>query len=228
MKTITAGIALFAAATFTADSTRIAAHPAYTRVVVTFTGGTLEFGQVEASDPSTAGGAVRVRVRHPGVRAAALPASGDGVRAVVAGAPNRVSANLSFAAGRYKYLEVQVLHAPERLVLDLYRSRSPSAAAEVPIGRRGCLALTRVVPGTRSLLARGTERDLFEHSFLLRVRDGRGRIVGEKIMTAVGAWSGRVRYRVATRQRGTLEAVAFSAKDGALACLAQAGVTLEP
>ena len=171
---------------------------------------------------------MRVRVRHPGVRAAALPASGDGVRAVVAGAPNRVSANLSYGSGRYKYLAVSVLHSPERLVLDLYRSRPPSSAAEVPIGRRGCLALTRVVPGTRSLLVRGTERDLFEHSFLLRVRDGRGRVVGEKIMTAVGPWSGRVRYRVATRQRGTLEAVAFSAKDGALACLAQSGVMLEP
>ena len=35
-----------------------------------------------------------------------------------------------------------------------------------------------------------------------------------------------VHYKVAHRQRGTLEAVAFSAKDGALECLAQRRVTL--
>ncbi len=148
MKTV--ALAMFAFAALTASSTSIGAHPAYTRVVVTFTGGTLQFGEVEASDPSTAGGSVRVRVRHPGVRAAALPVSGDGVRAVVAGAPNRVSANLSYGSGRYKYLAVSVLHSPERLVLDLYRSRPPappprcrSGAAAVWRSRASCPAPAR-------------------------------------------------------------------------------------
>ncbi len=229
MTSIIAGLALFAAAaTLTAASTRIGAHPAYTRVVVDFTGGALEFGEVEASDHSTANGTVRVRVRHPGVRARAKPARGDGVRAVVAGARDRVSANLTFARDRYKYVEARVLHAPERLVLDLYRSRPPGPAGEIRVGRRGCLELSDIAPRSRALSVRGRERDLFEHSFLLRVRDRDGRVVGERIMTAVGAWAGRVRYRVRARQQGTLEAVAFSAKDGALTCIAQARVRLEP
>jgi hypothetical protein len=35
-----------------------------------------------------------------------------------------------------------------------------------------------------------------------------------------------VRYRAVHRQAGTLEAVAFSPKDGALACIAQVRVNL--
>jgi hypothetical protein len=47
-------------------------------------------------------------------------------------------------------------------------------------------------------------------------------------MTARGAWSTRVRYRVGRRQAGTLEAVAESAKDGSLDCLVQVRVVLRP
>jgi hypothetical protein len=47
-------------------------------------------------------------------------------------------------------------------------------------------------------------------------------------MTARGAWSARVSYRVGTAQTGTLEAVAGSAKDGSLACLVQVRVGLNP
>jgi hypothetical protein len=74
----------------------------------------------------------------------------------------------------------------------------------------------------------GRERDLFEHSFVLRVRDSAGRVVGRRIMTADGAWSTRVGYRVTRPQRGTLEGVADSAKDGSLVCIVQVGVALSP
>jgi len=173
-----------------------------------------------------ADGAVRVRMRHRNVQAQAAPARAAGVRAVVTGGRNRLDVRATYARRRFKYVQVSTLHAPERLVIDLYRSRPPTRAAEIRTGRRSCLTLTSVSAGRRSFRVTGTERDLFEHSFVLRVRDRAGRVVGRRIMTAVGAWSTRVGYRVATRRRGTLEAVAESAKDGSLACIVQVGVTL--
>jgi hypothetical protein len=217
-----------AAAGLTAERTRIGAHPATVRVVVDFSGGTLVAGEFEATDPGPADGTVRVRLRHRGVRAHAAPARAAGVRATVTGATNRLDVAARAAAGRFKYLLVGVLHAPERLVLDLYRSRPPVAGAEIPVGAGGCLAITSVVPGARAFTVRGRERDLFEHSFVLRVRNRAGRVVGQKVMTANGAWRARVGYRVSAGQPGTLEAVADSAKDGSLDCLAQVRVTLAP
>ena len=217
-----------AAAGLEAVRTRIGAHPATVRVVVDFTGGALQLGELEATDPNPADGTVRVRLRHRGVRAHAAPVRADGVRATVTGAANRVDVAARAAAGRFKYLRVSVLHAPERLVLDLYRSRPPVAGAEIPVGAGGCLAITSVVPGSHAFAVRGREQDLFEHSFVLRVRNRAGRVVGQKAMTANGAWRARVGYHVSAGQPGTLEAVADSAKDGSLDCLAQLRVTLAP
>jgi Immunoglobulin-like domain of bacterial spore germination len=217
-----------AAASLTAVHTRIGAHPATVRVVVDFAGGALRAGDIEATDPDPADGTARVRLRHRGVRASAAPARAAGVRATVTGARNRLDVAARASAGRFKYLRVSVLHAPERLVLDLYRSRPPVAGAEIPVGARGCLAIASVAAGRHAFTLRGRERDLFEHAFVLRVRNRAGRVVGRKAMTAGGAWRARIGYRVATSQPGTLEAVADSAKDGSLACLAQVHVTLAP
>ena len=150
------------------------------------------------------------------------------MRAVVIGARDRLDVRATYARRRFKYVQVTTLHAPERLAIDLYRSRPPRSAAEIRAGRRGCLALTGVLFGERSFTVRGRERDLFEHSFLVRVRDHSGRSVGRRIMTAEGAWSARVGYRVKARERGTLEGVAESARDGSLACIVQVGVVLAP
>jgi hypothetical protein len=46
------------------------------------------------------------------------------------------------------------------------------------------------------------------------------------VHVAAGRWSAKLRYRTTRRQFGTLEGVAASAKDGALACLVQERVTL--
>jgi len=221
-------LALTAAAGLTAVGTRIGAHPATVRVVVDFSGGTLVAGEFEATDPNPADGTVRVRLRHPGVQTHAGAVRGAGVRAAVAGAHNRLDVVARATAGRFKYLRVSVLHAPERLVLDLYRSRPPVAGAEIPVGAGGCLAISSVAPGSRAFTVRGREHDLFEHSFVLRVRNRAGRVVGQKVMTANGAWRARVGYHVSAGQPGTLEAVADSAKDGSLDCLAQVRVTLAP
>jgi hypothetical protein len=217
-----------AAPRLAAVSTRIGAHPAYVRVVVDFIGGRLGAEDFEAVDHAAADGSVLIRVRRRNIQADAAPARAAGVRARVLGARNRLDFRVRASAQRFKYVMVSALHAPERLVADLYRSWPPGPGAEIRTGRGGCLSLAQVVPGRRSFTVRGRELHLFEHSFLLRVRDGRGRVVGERVMTAAGRWSAVVRYRVAARQRGTVEAVADSAKDGALACIAQVGAPLAP
>ncbi len=212
----------------TAIGTRVGAHPAYVRVVVDFTDGVVADSEVEAIDHHAADGAVRIRLRHRNVQAQAAPARAAGVRAVVTGARDRLDVRATFARRRFKYVQVTALHAPERLVIDLYRSRPPASAAEIRTGRRSCLTLTGVVAGRRSFSVTGSEHDLFEHSFVLRVRDARGRVVGRRIMTAEGRWSARVGYRVTARQAGTVEGVAESAKDGSLVCIVQVGVVLIP
>ena len=212
----------------TATGSRIGAHPAYVRVVVDFTDGVLADSEVEALDPRAVDGAVRVRVSHRHVQAQAAPARVAGVLAVVTGGRDRLDVRASSARRRFKYVQVTTLHAPERLVIDLYRSRPPISAAEIRTGRRGCLTLTGVTPSHRAFRATGRERDLFEHSFVLRVRNRAGTVVGRRIMTAQGHWSTRIGYHVTRRQPGTLEGVAESAKDGSLACIVQARVALSP
>jgi len=212
----------------TAIGIRIGAHPAYVRVVVDFTDGVVADGEIEAIDPRAADGAVRIRVRHSNVQAQAAPARAAGVRAVVTGGRDRLDLKATYARRRFKYVQVTTLHAPERLVIDLYRSRPPTSAAEIRTGRQGCLALTGVFPGHRSFRVTGRERDVFEHSFVLQVRDRAGRVVGRRIMTAQGAWSTSIGYRVTSRQRATVEGVAESAKDGSLACIVQVRVVLTP
>jgi hypothetical protein len=223
-----AGPAGSATVDLTAVRTRIGAHPAYVRAVVDFTDGTLQFGEVEAIDHRAFDGSVRIRVRHRNVQAQAPAVSRAGVQAKVTGGRDRLDVVLTSARHRFKYVQVSTLHSPERLVLDLYRSAPPGAGAEIPVGRRGCLSLASVTAVSHGFRVRGSERDLFEHGFVLRVRDAGGVVVGRRIMTAAGPWSTTIGYRVTTRQAGTLEAVAESAKDGALDCIAQARVRLDP
>jgi hypothetical protein len=216
------------ASALTATNARIAAHPGFVRVVVDFTGGTFQVNEANATDPVPSDGTARVEVRRAGISTLAIDRSAAGVRVRITQATNRIVIRLEAARRAFKYLRVSGLHGPERLVLDLYAAKPPSRAAEIRTGRGGCLSLTSVSADGRGFRVRGVERDLFEGSFVLRVRDAAGRSVGRRIMTARGAWSARVAYRVATAQTGTLEAVAESAKDGSLACLVQVRAGLNP
>jgi hypothetical protein len=136
---------------------------------------------------------------------------------------------LTGARGRFKYVRVSVLHGPERIVIDLYRSAPPTKAAEIRTGVRNCLRLRSVASAVNGFRVRGVENMLFEGSFLLRVRDASGRVVGRRIATERGVWDLRVTYSgVRTAQAGTVEAVAESARDGSLACLVQVRVRLVP
>ena len=216
------------ASALTATNARIAAHPGFVRVVVDFTGGTFEVNEADATDPSPGDGTARVEVRRPGISALAIDRSAAGVRVRVSQAAGRVVIRMEGARRAFKYLRVVGLHGPERLVLDLYSAKPPSRAAEIRTGRNGCLSLTSFAADGRGFRVRGVERELFEASFVLRVRDAAGRSVGRRVMTARRSWSARVSYRVSTAQTGTLEAVAASAKDGSLACLVQVRVGLNP
>jgi hypothetical protein len=220
-----------ASAALTVSDVRVGAQPAFVRVVVDFSGGRFDGNEADATDPAVRDGSGRVDIRRAGIVAPARVRSFQGVRARVglAGA-NRASVRLTFAKGRFKYVRLSALHDPERLVIDLYRSAPPSTtAAEIRSGVDRCLTLSSISRTGRRFRVRGIERELFEGSFVLRVRDATGRVVGRRIVTARGPWDVRVAYAgIASAQAGTVEAVAASAKDGSLACIVQVRVALVP
>lgn len=210
------------ATALTATRVRAGLHPAFVRAVVDFTGGGIEINDVNAEDPNPFDGTARLEMRSPGVATSAAPLSALGIRVTVArGGPGLVI-RITADPRRFKYVSYFALRAPTRLAIDLWYA-APSVSARY--GRSGCLTLTTYSVGATTVTASGRERDLFEHSFVLRLRGARGGLVRQKPVTADGPWSERMTYS-APRQRGTLEVVALSAKDGALDCLVQVPVTL--
>jgi Immunoglobulin-like domain of bacterial spore germination len=214
------------AAPLTATKIRIGDHPGFVRVVVDFSGGTVAFNQLEATDADPfPDGFVRLRLVHPGVKTTATPVRGEGVFARIAQGGGRITIRLSATDRRFKYLSYVVQHTPERLVMDLYKSRPPSDDAEITRGRGGCLTLTSHSVSHTRVRAAGRERNIFEHQFQVILRRRGGAIHREKhVLAGGGRWHTSFAYPHAKRQTGTLEAVAFSAKDGALACLVQVRV----
>jgi len=226
-----AGLALAApagadAAPLTATQIRVAGHPGHVRVVVDFTGGRVEAGEVVASDPNPFGdGEVRLPLTRAGVRSTAAPVTANGVAARIGGRRGRIVIRLSAPDRRFKYVTYRALHSPERLAIDLIRSRPPRAGAEIRRAPDGCLSLRRFSVSPRRVTAGGRERDLFEHSLVVRLRRADGRIHAQRGETAAARrWSTNLRYPETPRRTGTLEAVALSAKDGTLDCLVQVRV----
>jgi hypothetical protein len=220
-----------ASAALTASDLRIGAQPGFVRTVVDFTGGTVELNEADAVDPSPSDGDARVEIRHSGIRVSAgLDRRAFGVRARVSlVSASRARVQLTGEAGDFKYVRLSALHGPERLVIDLYRSVPPTPNAEIRVAPNRCLTLTSIQRTGTRYRVRGTELNLFEGSFVIRVRNEAGRVIGRKVVTARGTWDQTVSYSgVARRQLGTVEAVAASAKDGSLACLVQRRVTLVP
>lgn len=233
--TLVAGVAAAAvlapaasAAPLTATDIRIADHPGFVRVVVDFTGARVEPGEVVATDPNPfPDGAVRLPLTRAGVQTTAAPEAAHGVSARIRQRSGRIVIRLSGAPRRFKYAGYRALHQPERLVIDLYKSAPPGAAAEIRRAPDRCLTLRRSDVRPRRVIARGRERRLFEHSLLVRLRRANGRVVAQRGETAANRrWSTDFRYRRVRRQTGTLEAIAVSAKDGTLDCLLQVRVRL--
>ena len=210
----------------TAVGTRVADHPAYVRVVVDFTDGTLRHDEVRTVDPRPFDGTARLRVDHPRVQAQAPRTAALGVRVRVVEGTNRIAVRIRAARRRFKYVSYAVVGG-DRLAIDLWKSRPPGAAAEVRVGPSRCLTLRRVVRGPRIVRGFGRERNLFEHTVVSVLRGRGGGVLARKPTIATrGRWSARLGYRVARRQAGTFEAFARSARDGSLDCLVQRRVVL--
>jgi hypothetical protein len=219
-----------ASAALTATQIRIGDHPAFVRVVVDFSGGTLHSNQVESPDANPFDGGARVRVTAPGITTHATRKDVNGVVARIAQGTGSIVLWLRADPKRFKYLEHTVLHSPERLVVDLWKARPPSPAAEFPIAPQGgCLSIDHFTQAPGRITASGTEHDLFEHMFQVAVRNHRGDLKKVRSVTATnGHWSTALRFDVTRVQAGTLEAVDFSEQDGSLTCIAQVRVTLQP
>ena len=211
------------ATVLTANRIRAGSHPAWVRVVVDFSGGAVTFNTTNATDPDPFNGSARVEVERAGVRSLAAPLNALGVGTTVTDLGARLRISMTAAPRRFKYLGITVLHSPERVVLDLWRS-VPTVTAR--FGRPGCLDLRRYAVTPTAVAVTGTESQLFEHSFVVRLRGARGGLISERIMTAIGNWSVATLPARVPRQVATLEAVAGSAKDGSLDCLVQAPITV--
>jgi immunoglobulin-like protein involved in spore germination len=213
----------------TARSVRITGHPAFVRATVRFSGGRLGANDAEASDPSPFDGVGRMRIDHAGIRTTAPAAQRLGVRVRVTPGTNRLRLRLTGAQRRFKYLAYRQLHSPARLVVDLYRAAPPSARAERPGNAASCLSIAQHADTGGTITASGRAHGIFENQFTLAVRGATGGVVGRRTVAFGGTaplWSSSVSYAVPTNQPGTLEAVELSARDGALACLAQIRVPL--
>jgi hypothetical protein len=219
-----------ASAALTATQIRIGDHPAFVRVVVDFSGGTLHANDVESPDPNPFDGRARVRVTDPGITTTAGAVTAERMHARVVQRSGAVVLRLAARKHRFKYLEHGVLHSPERLVVDLWKARPPRPAAEFPTAPQGgCLSIDTAndVPGR--VTASGSENDVFEHMFLADVRRRRGDVIAQRSVTATGGhWHRSVTYTVARAQAGTFEVVDFSEQDGSLVCIAQVRVALAP
>ena len=180
-----------ASAALKATQIRIGNHPAFIRVVVDFTGGTLHANDVESPDPLVFDGRGRVRVTDTGISSDAAAVTGERIAARIVESPGSVVLRLSTRKHRFKYLEHSVLHSPERLVVDLWKARPPTAAAEFPTAPQGgCLSIENLDAFPGRIRANGTETDLFEHMFQAIVRNRNERIVGTRPVTATaGQWA---------------------------------------
>jgi Immunoglobulin-like domain of bacterial spore germination len=219
------GSAATAQAAPVAKRTTITDRAAFVRVAVHFGGSALATNAAESSDPNPGNGGSTLRVVQPGIATTAPGVRRHGVRVRIVRQAGRLRIRLTSAKRRFKYLDYrQTRHG---VVIKLLKSRPPVPAAEIRRGEGGCIRLVSHVDSGGTITASGTARDLFENTFVLRVRDRRGRIVGQTIVTTAGLnWTETVSYKVPADQPGTLEGFAGSARDGSVACLVQIRVPL--
>ena len=217
-----------AAAPPTATAITVTERPGVARAAIAFTGERFRVGEIVGSDPDPFDdGEVRLPLRHTGVRTTAQPVSAEGITVAIAQHANRITIRVTGAPRRFKYVHYRTASDPQRLLVDLYESAPPRPAAEIRVGAGRCLTLRRGTVEGRRLRARGRERRLFEHSLSVAVRGADGRVKVERpVQAAAGRWRARFRLPPLPAQRGTLEAVALSAKDGTLDCLVQKRVAL--
>jgi hypothetical protein len=156
---VTAVVALAGAGqahALTATEIRIGDHPAFVRVVVDFSDGRLLSPNLMALDPLPyADGQSTLEVRKPGIDTDAAARQAFGVRARLVQRTNRILLRLTFVRHRFKYLAYEIFRSPERLVVDLWKSRPPVPAAvftSAPQG--GCLTLGSWLVGAHGTCTR--------------------------------------------------------------------------
>lgn len=210
-----------AASRLVATNVRIGDHPAFVRVVVDFNG-KISIGAVDAGGVGKT--TATVRLLRTGVTARVQTRTGEGVRVALQPGTQMLHISASFAPHRFKYLSYAVVTAT-RLAIDLWKSAPPATPSHTCSGLT--LDTVHAAPGLVSVT--GHERGIFEHQFQVVVRGKSGTVLGRKsAVRGPGAWAAKVHYRAARRQTGTVEAVAFSAKDGSVECIAQTRATLRP
>lgn len=218
-----------ASAALTAKRIRIAPHAGFVRVVVDFTGGALAINDVNMAPGNIdTQGRGRLEITKAGAVTTAAVVSGSGASVSVVRVASGLRVRITSATRRFKFLGYIVMHRPERLVIDLYRR-----ASHAPLAAGGCLKILPTTTSTaRRVNVRGTVTTrIFENTFRVRLRRAGGQVVAAKTITAAtptGPFTTILRHRVGTQQTGVVEAIVFSAKDGAVQCLYQRPVTLWP
>ena len=223
-------LAANASAAPTATSVRVADHPGFVRVVVEFSGGSVSErdAQLVRGFRIFRRGGAAIRVTRPGIDSTAPAVSAHGVRAEVVEGSGRIAIRITTGERRFKYVRYRAPASPRRLAIDLFKARPPGPGAAVRDD--GCLRLETHTGTPGRIEARGTALvRLFENALIVRVRGAGGSALRTRgLITARGRWLATIGYSVGRRQRGTLEAVVLSAKDGALDCLVQVPVSLRP
>jgi hypothetical protein len=202
----------------TATDVRFGDHGAYVRVVIDFSG---TLTAREAEFRTLGKRMATASVNHPGVTTETTGGSGNGVTVALQPGNQALQIAMSYAPRKFKYLSYAVVTG-NRLAIDLWKNAPPAAPMHTCNGLT--LRSAHTTPGV--VVARGTEHGIFENQFQVVVRSARGKIIGRRHVHGPGSWSATVGYSSSHRQTGTVEAVAFSAKDGAVECLAQKRVTL--
>jgi hypothetical protein len=198
-------------------------------VVVDFTGAAVAGNDVNlAAGNIDTSGRARLDIAKAGATTTAAAMSGSGASVSIVKVGSGLRVRITSSVHRFKFLGYTVLQSPERLVIDLYRR---SSHAQLAAG--GCL---KILPTTTSTSRRVTVHGtvvtrIFENTFRVRLRRSNGQVVAAKTVTAAtptGPFTTILRHSVGTRQTGVVEAIVFSAKDGAVQCLYQRPVTLRP
>jgi hypothetical protein len=214
-------LAVVGAVALTATGVRIGDHATYVRVVVDFNG-KLPANQVEFD--KLTGTMATVHVAHPGIKTQVATRTGEGVRVALQPGTQALHIAASFTRNRFKYVSYGV-GTGKRLAIDLWKSAPPPAGSE--FGYRDCLRIRSWHVNKGSVSASGVELPgVFENTFQVVLRGANGKVLGRRTVTHGPSWSTKVKYTSSHRQSGTLEAVALSPKDGALACLYELRVTL--
>jgi hypothetical protein len=213
-------------------------RPGLLRIVVGFSGSALRSNQIMAkvghvaSDPTTLASAKLV-ITAPGAHVETatdrdtLAATFGGTRVLVVKSAGGLAVSLDPPDRRYKYLYYEVPD-PRHILILLWESGTPGAAAYYTSGfPHGCIVFSHTHRSTGRITAFGTEHGIFEHQFNLALRGGDGRQFRRTTVHSFGGqWTGTLHYAVHQDQWGTLEAVAYSAKDETISCIAQFAVKL--